>query len=196
MNQTEIRRINKKLDELSTDIFTIREFKRSASRNLGDAQRRTNPDDVARVIKDVTILSGTVSSTLMTLDGADHYLDHAISELAVIKNLLKQGGHVMTKQSQLSDANFKLKQLADRVNELISLNEVMKWYFDDGIKLATAINGVQKPTNAEWEQLCQQLSDKLYNSSQLAETMRRLARESEDIQAWLGTFLEDLAEVK
>lgn len=102
----------------------------------------------------------------------------------------------MTNQSQLSDANFKLKQLADRVNELISLNEVMKWYFDDGIKLATAINGIQKPTSAEWERLCQQLSDKLYNSSQIAETMRRLAWESEDIQAWLGTFLEDLAEVK
>lgn len=92
MKTTQLKQLNKKLDELSTDIFTIREFKRSASQHLRDEQRRTNPDDVARVIKDVTILSGTVSSTLMTLDGADHYLDHAISELAVIKNLLKQGG--------------------------------------------------------------------------------------------------------
>lgn len=90
MNKTQLKQLNKKLDELSTDVFTIREFKRSASQHLREEQRRTNPDDVNRSIKDTIILSGAVSSTLMTLDGVERYIDHAISTLAVVKDLLKQ----------------------------------------------------------------------------------------------------------
>lgn len=90
MNKTQLKQLNKKLDELSTDIFTIREFKRSASQHLRDEQRRTNPDDVSRSIKDTIILSGAVSSTIMTLDGVERYLEHAISELAVVRDLLDQ----------------------------------------------------------------------------------------------------------
>lgn len=90
MSKTQLKQLNKKLDELSTDIFTIREFKRSASQHLREEQRRTNPDDVNRAIKDTVILGGAVSSTLMTLDGVERYIDHAISTLAIVKDLLKQ----------------------------------------------------------------------------------------------------------
>lgn len=93
MNQTEIRRINKKLDELSTDVFTILEFKRSATKQLNEAQRTTNPDDVARAIKDTVILSDAVATTVLTLNGTERYLDHAISTLAVVRDLLDQGAN-------------------------------------------------------------------------------------------------------
>lgn len=102
----------------------------------------------------------------------------------------------MTKQSQLSDANFKLKQLADRVNELRSLAVMLQQYLEDGSDTLTAQNATLTHDSAVVEQLCEQVGNTLYHSAQVAETMRRLAWESEDIQAWLKTFLEDLAEVK
>lgn len=90
MKVTQLKQIRRNLDELSTDVFTIREFKCSAQRHLNEAQRITDPDDFNRAIKDTIILSDAVSSTIMTLDGVEPYIDNAISVLAVVKDLLKQ----------------------------------------------------------------------------------------------------------
>lgn len=90
MKSTQLKQIRRILDELSTDVFTIREFKRSAEQYLNEAQRTTDPDDFNRAIKNTIILSDAVSSMIMTLDGVDPYIANAISELAVIKGLLDQ----------------------------------------------------------------------------------------------------------
>lgn len=101
---------------------------------------------------------------------------------------------MITKQDNIRIAKSKLEQLADQVNELIALSEVLKQYFEDGANSASTQNDIQHPSNEELEQLCQHFSNQLYNSSQVANTIKRLAWESENIQEWLSVRIEGLME--
>ena len=99
----------------------------------------------------------------------------------------------MSKNLDLELADVKVNQLADRVNELRSLAVMLQQYLEDGSDTLTAQNATLTHDSAVVEQLCEQVGNALYHSAQVAETMRRLAWQSEDIQVWLKTFIEDVA---